>query len=68
MWARKYFYIFRNYMHEDLLWNWWTEEVSNYLQDFYDDCVAGKRPKLAIEGTASGDDGRPAPRAYDLPL
>jgi hypothetical protein len=36
-------------MHEDLLWNWWTEEVSNYLQDFYDDCVAGKRPKLAIE-------------------
>ena len=49
MLSRKYFYIFRNYMHQDLMWNWWTEEVSNYLQDFYDDCVVGKRPKLAIE-------------------
>ena len=28
--------------------NWWTDEIAGYLKDFYEDPVAGKRPKLAV--------------------
>ena len=46
--ARKYFWAFRRYMHPKMLWGWWVEHVSVELQHFYDDLVAGKRPKLAL--------------------
>lgn len=28
--------------------NWWTDEVSKHLQEFYADLIEGKRPKLAL--------------------
>ena len=28
--------------------NWWTDEIAGYLKDFYEDPVAGERPKLAV--------------------
>ena len=27
---------------------WWPEEIAKHLQIFYNDLVAGKRPKLVI--------------------
>jgi hypothetical protein len=31
-----------------MLWDWWPQEVSEKLQQFYDDLVNGQRPKVAI--------------------
>jgi predicted phage terminase large subunit-like protein len=49
-WAycRENFAAYRRCMHPGMLWNWWTQEVSDELQAFYDDMVAGRRPKLAL--------------------
>jgi hypothetical protein len=47
--ARDYFYSFRIMMHPNMLTNWWTKEISWQLQWFYEDLIAGKRPKLALE-------------------
>jgi hypothetical protein len=46
--ARDYFYAYRILMNPTMLLNWWTEQVSNHLQQFYADLSAGKRPKLAL--------------------
>jgi hypothetical protein len=46
--ARENFRIFRHVMHPDMVWGWWTVDISNELQQFYLDLVAGRRPKLAI--------------------
>jgi len=46
--ARENFWAFRRHMHPEMLWDWWPELVSIVLQHFYDDLVAGKRPKLAL--------------------
>src|SRR5947207_411360 len=46
--ARQYFYAYRILMNPTMLLNWWTEQVSDHMQQFYDDLVAGKRPKLAL--------------------
>jgi Asp-tRNA(Asn)/Glu-tRNA(Gln) amidotransferase B subunit len=47
--ARKFFNAYRAMMHPKLLTNWWTKEISFRLQWFYEDLMAGKRPKLALE-------------------
>jgi hypothetical protein len=47
--ARGSFADFRRLMRPDMRWNWWMEELARQLQQFYDDLVAGKRPKMAIE-------------------
>lgn len=47
--ASEEFASFRRYMRPDMKWNWWTQEVAEQLQQFYEDFRAGKRPWLAIE-------------------
>lgn len=46
--AQEHFHAFRRYMHPDLKWDWWVQEISLALDQFYIDFIAGKRPKLAI--------------------
>jgi predicted phage terminase large subunit-like protein len=46
--ARETFVAFRQYMRPESVWNWWTQDVALELQQFYDDMVAGRRPKLAL--------------------
>lgn len=46
--SRDDFGTFREYFDPAFMWNWWTDELADYLQAFYEDMVAGKRPKLAI--------------------
>jgi hypothetical protein len=46
--ARKDFGLFRRQIRKGMIWGWWTQEVAWQLQRFYDEMVAGLRPKLAI--------------------
>jgi hypothetical protein len=46
--ARRDFRTFRRLLNPDMLTNWWTDEVSGHLQQFYKDLIEGKRPKLAL--------------------
>jgi hypothetical protein len=39
---------FRKLMRPRMIEGWWTDEIAATFQQFYDDLVAGKRPKLAI--------------------
>lgn len=47
--ARRDFYAFRKLIHPNNLWGWWTRETSQALQAYYDDLMAGKKPKLLIQ-------------------
>jgi len=47
--ARVDFYAFRRYIHPKNKDGWFQRDVAGHLQLFYDDFVAGKRPKLIIE-------------------
>jgi predicted phage terminase large subunit-like protein len=46
--ARTHFDIFRRQIRPGMLWGWWTQEVAWQLHRFYNEMVAGMRPKLAI--------------------
>lgn len=46
--ARKSFWSFRQYVHEDFKSWWWNYEVAMALQQFWVDFRAGKRPKLVL--------------------
>jgi predicted phage terminase large subunit-like protein len=46
--AREDFFVFRQHVRPTMLQSWWTKEVAAALQQFYDDLVGGRRPKLAI--------------------
>lgn len=46
--ARENFAFYRRYIRPDMVWGWWTEEVATHFQQFYEDLVAGRRPKLAL--------------------
>jgi hypothetical protein len=46
--ARKSFWAFRLAIHPELIQGGWPREIAGHLQVFYDDLIAGKRPKLAI--------------------
>ena len=46
--ARDDFALFRQLIHPDMLWGWWTDEVARKLQQFYLDLREGRRPKLAL--------------------
>jgi predicted phage terminase large subunit-like protein len=48
IYARRSFADYRKMIRPGMHWNWFTEEISVELQKFYNDMVAGKRPKLAI--------------------
>jgi hypothetical protein len=45
---REDFYLYRMKMRPNMLQNWWTMEIADALQQFYQDLIAGKRPRLAI--------------------
>jgi predicted phage terminase large subunit-like protein len=46
--ARESFWAFRRWIHGDLLLSWYQRDVARRLQRFYDDFVAGLRPKLVL--------------------
>lgn len=46
---RQNFAAFRRYMRPRMLWDWWLEDAANHLQQFYEDMIAGKRPKLCLQ-------------------
>ena len=46
--ARESFAAFRRFMNPEILWGWWTQELAEQLQGFWEDLVAGRRPKLAL--------------------
>jgi hypothetical protein len=46
--ARERFYKFRQLIHPGMIWNWWTREVSDHLEQFYYDMQDGLRPRLAL--------------------
>jgi phage terminase large subunit-like protein len=46
--ARTDFLAFRRQIRPHMLVGWWIEEVAGHLQQFYDEMMDGKRPKLAI--------------------
>ena len=43
--ARDDFAIYRKVIRREMLWDWWPQEVSENLQQFYKDLKDGKRPK-----------------------
>src|SRR5262245_32554572 len=45
---RDNFFEYRRKMRPEMLQNWWTKEIADALQQFYDDLVGGARPRLAI--------------------
>ena len=47
--ARESFWAYRQFIHPKLVKGWWIREMAYELQRFYDDLVAGRRPKLVIE-------------------
>ena len=46
--ARNDFAFFRQLIHPEMLWGWWTDEVARELTRFYRDLIEGRRPKLAL--------------------
>ena len=42
--SQKRFARFRRIIHPEMLWDWFVQEISDYLQDFYDDCVRASGP------------------------
>jgi hypothetical protein len=46
--ARGDFAVYRKVIRREMLWDWWPQEVSEKLQQFYQDLKDGKRPKVAI--------------------
>ena len=47
--ARESFWAYRRFMNPSMKIGWWQREVSDVLQQFADDLMAGLRPKLVIE-------------------
>ena len=46
--AQDDFGLFRQLIHSDFLWGWWTDELARELTQFYLDLIEGRRPKLAL--------------------
>jgi predicted phage terminase large subunit-like protein len=46
--CRKYFSHFRKTMRPHMKWGWFVDDICWHFQQFYDDFIAGKRPKMAI--------------------
>lgn len=47
--AQESFWAYRRRMNPKMKLGWWQWEVSNVLQQYYEDFIAGLRPKLVIE-------------------
>ena len=46
--VRDDFGYFRQHMRPTMMWGFWNEVVAAELTEFYNDFVAGKRPKIVI--------------------
>jgi phage terminase large subunit-like protein len=46
--TRRSFAHFRKTMRPHMHWGWFVEEICGHFQQFYEDLVDGKRPKMAI--------------------
>ena len=47
--ARASFLSFRKLINPKDKWGWWQEEIAQELQQFFNDLISGKRPKLVIQ-------------------
>ena len=47
--ARRSFWAFRQFMHPNLKKSWWQKDAAHKLQQFYEDLIAGRRPKLLFQ-------------------
>jgi predicted phage terminase large subunit-like protein len=47
--CRSDFLTYRQTINPKMKWGWWQREIAKELQQFYDDLIAGKRPKLVIQ-------------------
>lgn len=47
--ARRSFWAYRQFMNPGMKLGWWQRDASRHLQQFYDDLIAGRRPKLIIQ-------------------
>jgi hypothetical protein len=56
--ARRSFEFFRCLMRPQLISGWWVREVCGALQEFYEDLISGRRPKLAIGAPPQHATGR----------
>ena len=46
--ADEQFLAFRHLVDRSLISGWWQKHAARHLRDFYNDLVAGKRPKLVM--------------------
>jgi hypothetical protein len=63
--ARGDFAVYRKVIRREMLWDWWPQEVSEKLQQFYQDLKDGKRPKVAIMAPPQGLASNGRPRGID---
>jgi len=47
--CRTNFLAYRKTVNPKMKWGWWQQEIASELQRFYEDLIAGKRPKLVIQ-------------------
>jgi len=47
--CRSDFLTYRQTINPKMKWGWWQKEVATELQQFYEDLIAGLRPKLVIQ-------------------
>lgn len=47
--ARRSFWAYRQFMNPGMIQGWWQKDAARHLQQFHDDLIAGKRPKLVIQ-------------------
>lgn len=47
--ARNSFWEYRTLINTNLKQGWWQQEIADKLQQFYNDLMSGKRPKLVIQ-------------------
>lgn len=47
--CRADFLTYRQTINPKAKWGWWQREIATELQTFYEDLIAGKRPKLVIQ-------------------
>src|SRR5690349_7646574 len=46
--AKTKFSVYRRIIRPDMLWGWWLDELARELQQFHDDLIAGRCPKLVL--------------------
>jgi hypothetical protein len=47
--ARSDFWAFRQFVDPQIILGWWQQDLARHLQQFAEDMIAGKRPKLVVQ-------------------